>query len=294
MIAGIGTGIGFAVPSSMFKSVAEQLIETGHVRRPYIGIHMQEVTPEMAKGLGKSAPDKGALVAAVEPGSPADKAGAKAATSSSPSTARTSTPSKEVQRTIYAGKVGQKVDVTVWRDGQTMHLAPTTAELPGDERQASRDGELGGGARNAQKAKIGLGLSVDDADARRAHRHRPEDQGCGHHLGARRLSGAGSGRCSRAMSSSRSIASRCSRPTTRSRPWRAIAPEVTSCVSVAARQRCSSSYPPPERSRLIEGPARPRVVVRGARGLPRLPRVVVRMRAGLPRLPRVVVRALGV
>ena len=68
MIAGIGTGIGFSVPSSMFKPVAEQLIQTGKVRRPYIGIRMQDVTPEMAKGLGKNAPEKGALVASVEPG----------------------------------------------------------------------------------------------------------------------------------------------------------------------------------------------------------------------------------
>ncbi len=77
MIAGIGTGIGFAVPSSMFKPVAEQLIQTGKVRRPYVGIRMQDLTPEMAKGLGKSAPDKGAIVASVDNGTPADKAGVK-------------------------------------------------------------------------------------------------------------------------------------------------------------------------------------------------------------------------
>ncbi|MCU1279197.1 MAG: protease Do, partial [bacterium] len=64
----------------------------------------------------------------------------------------------DVQRTIYGGKVGQKIDVTVWRDGQTVHLSPTTAELPGDDRQASRNGE-GGANNNAQKAKLGLGLS---------------------------------------------------------------------------------------------------------------------------------------
>ncbi|MGZ3429346.1 MAG: Do family serine endopeptidase, partial [Polyangia bacterium] len=160
MIAGIGTGIGFAVPSSMFKSVAEQLIQNGKVRRPYIGIRMQELTPEMAKSLGKSAPEKGALVAAVEPGSPADKAGAKAGDVIVAVNGKNVDASKDVQRTIISGKVGNKVDVTVWRDGQTVHLTPTTAELPGDERQASRGGESGGGAtNNAQKAKLGLGLS---------------------------------------------------------------------------------------------------------------------------------------
>ena len=63
-----------------------------------------------------------------------------------------------MQRTIWTGKVGDKIDLTVWRDGKTLHLSPTTAELPGDERQASRE-SAGGGNNNAQKAKLGLGLS---------------------------------------------------------------------------------------------------------------------------------------
>jgi serine protease Do len=159
MIAGIGTGIGFAVPSSMFKSVAEQLIQTGRVRRPYIGIRMQDLTPEMAKSLGKNAPEKGALVAGVEPGSPADKAGAKPGDVIVALNGKSVDGSKSVQMNILANKVGQKVDATVWRDGQTMHLTPTTAELPGDEKQASRGGEAGGATNNAQKAKLGLGLS---------------------------------------------------------------------------------------------------------------------------------------
>jgi serine protease Do len=55
--------------------------------------------------------------------------------------------------------VGQKVDVTLWRDGQTLHVSPTTAELPGDDKVASREGAEGGERGNAQKAKLGIGLS---------------------------------------------------------------------------------------------------------------------------------------
>ena len=161
MIAGMGTGIGFAVPSSMFKSVAEQLIQTGHVRRPYIGIRMQPVTQEVAKGLGKNAPESGALVAQIEPGSPADKAGAKPGDVITGVSGKSVKDPADVQRAIvFSGKVGQKVDLTVWRDGQTVHLTPTTAELPGDNKLASREG--GGDnskSGNAQKAKLGLGLS---------------------------------------------------------------------------------------------------------------------------------------
>ncbi|MCA1665316.1 MAG: trypsin-like peptidase domain-containing protein, partial [Myxococcales bacterium] len=160
MIAGIGTGIGFAVPSSMFKPVADQLIKSGHVRRPYIGIRMQPVTPEVAKGLGKNAPESGALVAQIEPGSPADKAGAKPGDVITTVGGKAVKDPADVQRAIvFSGTVGQKVDLTVWRDGQTVHVSPTTAELPGDDKVASRDGGEGGERGNAQKAKLGLGLS---------------------------------------------------------------------------------------------------------------------------------------
>jgi len=57
---------------------------------------------------------------------------------------------------VFAGKVGQKVDLTLWRDGSTVHITPTTAELPSGDKMASRDGR--GGGENAQKAKLGLGL----------------------------------------------------------------------------------------------------------------------------------------
>ncbi len=158
MIAGMGTGIGFAVPSSIFKSVAEQLIQTGHVRRPYIGIRMQPVTPEVAKGLGKNAPESGALVAQVEPGSPADKAGAKPGDVITTVGGKAVKDPADVQRAIvFSGKVGQKVDLGVWRDGQTVKLTPTTAELPGDKKVASREAGDNGG--DAHKAKLGIGLS---------------------------------------------------------------------------------------------------------------------------------------
>ncbi len=74
-IKGVGTMIGFSIPSSMARPIAEQLIQTGHVKRPYIGITMQDVTPELQTGLGPNAPQKGAIVGQVLPDSPAARAG---------------------------------------------------------------------------------------------------------------------------------------------------------------------------------------------------------------------------
>ena len=110
MIAGIGTGIGFAVPSSMAKPIADQLIETGRVRRPFLGVVMQEMTPELAKRIGTNAPEQGALVGQVQPGSPADEGRHQAgdvivAIDGSP----VDRIGKAVQRTVLGKQIGQKV-----------------------------------------------------------------------------------------------------------------------------------------------------------------------------------------
>ena len=157
MIAGMGTGIGFAVPSSMARPIVDQLISTGHVRRPMVGIRMQDVTPELQKTLGKNAPDHGALVAEIQPGSPAEKAGANTGDVIVAVNGQPVKDGRDVQHAIvFSAKVGQKVDMTLWRDGKTVHITPTTIELPDDNKVASREG---GGERGSPKAKLGIGLT---------------------------------------------------------------------------------------------------------------------------------------
>ena len=69
-------GIGFAIPVSTAKQVMEQLIETGAVTRGWVGVELQEITADLAESfkLGTTA---GVLVAGVQRGSPADRAGIK-------------------------------------------------------------------------------------------------------------------------------------------------------------------------------------------------------------------------
>jgi S1-C subfamily serine protease len=71
---GGNVGIGFAVPSNTVKSVVAQLLDDGQVDRAYLGVTLQEVDPEVASVL-KLPADSGVLVGAVQPGSPAAKAG---------------------------------------------------------------------------------------------------------------------------------------------------------------------------------------------------------------------------
>lgn len=156
MIAGIGTGIGFAVPSSMARPITDQLMHNGKVRRPYVGILMQDLTPELSKGLAGAGkvPDKGALVGQVQPGSPAEKAGVKPGDVILNVDGASVDGSKSVQRNILQKKIGQRVELAVWRDGKTMKLSPTTGELPGQEEGPTRKVS----AADSPKAKLGLGL----------------------------------------------------------------------------------------------------------------------------------------
>jgi S1-C subfamily serine protease len=69
-------GIGFAIPVSLARSIMEQIIKTGTVTRGWIGVEVQEVTPELAESFRLPNTD-GAIIAGVMRGSPADKAGIK-------------------------------------------------------------------------------------------------------------------------------------------------------------------------------------------------------------------------
>ena len=122
-------GIGFAVPSNMAQSVMSQLINKGKVTRGWLGITIQNFTPELAKefGLNKST---GALVTEILKGSPAEKAGIKRGDII---TEVDDKPVKNVEtlRNIIAqSKVGSRIQLKVIRDGNASLFTVTITELP--------------------------------------------------------------------------------------------------------------------------------------------------------------------
>jgi serine protease Do len=158
MIAGIGTGLGFAVPSSMAQPIADQLIHTGKVTRPFLGIVMQTLTPELRESLGSDAPQRGALVSDVQPGSPAERAGIKPGDIVTSVDGAPVDASQAVQRIILGKKVGQKVELTLWRNGKTVHLAAVTQTLPGSDREEARRAATPDEGEDAGHSKLGLRL----------------------------------------------------------------------------------------------------------------------------------------
>ena len=149
-------GIGFAVPSDMVKPVVKELIATGKVRRPYLGISMQEMTADMAKAIG--GPEKGALVQALTPGAPAEKAGVKRGDIIMKVDGKPVKNSRDVQREVLTRRVGDTVALELWRDGKNVNLSAKAAELPGEE--GSGPGAQGGDDEKSPKAKLGIGLQT--------------------------------------------------------------------------------------------------------------------------------------
>ena len=75
--SGGSVGIGFSIPSNLAKPIIEQLRKFGKTQRGWLGVRIQEVTPEIAESLGLKESD-GVLISMVNPGEPAEKAGIKA------------------------------------------------------------------------------------------------------------------------------------------------------------------------------------------------------------------------
>jgi serine protease Do len=141
--SGGSVGIGFAIPSNQAKTVVAQLAENGHVSRSWLGVSIQPLTPELAKGFGMSG-IKGALVAAVTDDSPAMKAGIKAGDVITEYDGRKVAGAEDLPRLVADTPAGREVPVTVVRDGKTLRLQARVSKLEEPDQQvAAEPGEKG-------------------------------------------------------------------------------------------------------------------------------------------------------
>jgi serine protease Do len=120
-------GIGFAIPSDMAKSVMDSIIKHGKVIRGWLGVNIQNLTPELAKPLGiKEA--EGALISGVQSGSPADKAGLKRGDLISEVNGKKIKDVTSLRNTIAATAPDTKVDFKVIRNGKELPITVTLGE----------------------------------------------------------------------------------------------------------------------------------------------------------------------
>jgi serine protease DegQ len=114
-------GIGFAIPVSLAKKVMEQIIETGSVTRGWFGIEVVPITPELAESMGLKGTE-GAIVGAIERGSPADRGGIKLGDVLVAVNGRPVTDQAGAQNAIAEAAPGKTVPVRVLRHNQELEL----------------------------------------------------------------------------------------------------------------------------------------------------------------------------
>jgi serine protease Do len=148
-------GLSFAIPIDVARDISNQLIASGRVSRGRIGVLIQEITKELAESFGLPKP-AGALVASVQKGGPADKAGIQARDVILKFDGKTVNSSGDLPRIVGSTKPGTKVQMQVWRNGSTKELTITVDELPEDEKPAARSGKRGTMPDTANR--IGLSL----------------------------------------------------------------------------------------------------------------------------------------
>ena len=161
-------GLSFAIPIDVAMDVVEQLKETGHVSRGWLGVLIQNVTRELAESFGMDQP-QGALVAQVVPGGPAERGGIRVGDVIVEFDGKPVPDSASLPPLVGRTKAGAEVPVKVVRDGKTRTLHLEIGELPEEEEGKPA-------APRPTKADR-LGLEVEDPSAEQRKELEVEDHG---------------------------------------------------------------------------------------------------------------------
>jgi serine protease Do len=152
--SGGNIGIGFAVPSQIAQRVVADLRDDGRVERGWLGVSLQEVDRELAEALGMPEA-KGALVASVEPGSPAARGGLRAGDLVTRAGDRAVESPRDLAGAVGAAQPGSTLALTLRRDGEQRQQEVTLATPPG-----RRDKAAGGGGSQGQRSTEAIGLAL--------------------------------------------------------------------------------------------------------------------------------------
>jgi serine protease Do len=144
---GGSVGIGFAIPANRAKPVLEQLRANGKVARGWLGVQIQQITPELVQSLGLPTA-VGALVVKVGAGSPAATAGFEQGDVILSINGRDITRMRDLPLVIAETPIGRTAAITVWRRNAALTLRPVISEMPMNPEVAERNGGANDGRRS--------------------------------------------------------------------------------------------------------------------------------------------------
>jgi serine protease Do len=194
--SGGSIGIGFAIPADVADNITKQLISGGKITRGYMGANIQNVTPDVAASLGMGN-RKGALVADLVPGGPADKAGVKPGDVVVGLDGHDVGSNTELTRLVAQSHNGDILHLTVLRDGKAREIDIRSGTRPSQEQLAAQENGGGGGQLIAPDAPAAehphvLGLTLGALDEGARHKFSvPSDQNGAVVLGVKDSSDAG-------------------------------------------------------------------------------------------------------
>lgn len=130
-------GLSFAIPVDVAMKVADELKLHGKIQRARMGVSIQDVSEDLAKGFGL-AKASGALVSAVEKNGPADKGGIKSGDIILRFNGQPVTTSAELPKLVSSSKPGSKAVIQVWRDKKMHELSMVLGELDQSDKASAR------------------------------------------------------------------------------------------------------------------------------------------------------------
>ncbi|MEB3244677.1 MAG: trypsin-like peptidase domain-containing protein [Vampirovibrionales bacterium] len=131
-IAGRGQNIGFAIPVDVARQVADSLISSGQINRPWLGLAMMDMEPPVARSLGLPETTQGAVVARVIPDSPAQRAGFMQGDVIQRIEGKPVTSAKSIQEWVRKTPINTPLNMQILRNGSLSALTVKTDQLPAE------------------------------------------------------------------------------------------------------------------------------------------------------------------
>jgi serine protease Do len=152
-------GLGFAIPSNMAKEISDSLIKYGKVVRGYLGVNIQDITPEMAKSLKLDKSVKGVIIADIVPSGPADKGGIEQGDIIIRFDGERIETVARLRNRVAATDPGRTVKIGLIRNRKEIELSVRIGELEKEEQDTAE-----------KSGSVILGLSVEKVDSETAAR----------------------------------------------------------------------------------------------------------------------------
>lgn len=130
LINGIGRGLAFAIPSNILHRISSELIATGKVTRPWLGVRIESLADNEALRERVTGIDRGVVVNTIEAEAPAYKSDLRPADIIMELDGVRLTTAHDLQKEVLKKKVGQTIQLSVWRNGSYMIIPVITGELP--------------------------------------------------------------------------------------------------------------------------------------------------------------------